>query len=97
MMAKYDDFWIYDTETGTKRPQTELLKAHLANNCPTYGASLIQADIRLTTPERHMLIDALAAKLQGLHSVGGTRADYVETAVRILELAKSLPDDGDAA
>lgn len=58
---------------------------------------LIQADIRLTALERYTLIGALCDKLKWLHDHGGTRADHVGLATRILEIARSLPYDGDAA
>ena len=62
-----------------------------------HQSELITADIRLTKLERYTLIGVLCDKLKWLHDHGGTRADHIAAATRILEIAKSIPDDGDAA
>lgn len=54
--------------------------------------------IELTTPEKYLLIERLAEKLKYLRGyVDGDRAEHIKVATRLLELAKSLPDDGDTA
>jgi hypothetical protein len=55
------------------------------------------SDIKLTTPEKYALIGALCDKLKWLYGYGGNRAEHMETAGRLLELAESLPDDSDGA
>lgn len=54
-------------------------------------------EIRLSTPEKYALVDALCTKLRFLHGYGGTRADHVEVARRLVELCESLPGDSDGA
>ena len=58
---------------------------------------LIRQDITLTKLERYTLIGVLCDKLKWLHDHGGTRVDHIAAAMRILEIAKSIPDDGDSA
>lgn len=49
----------------------------------------------IDTQEKITLIGALCDRLKWTYT--GTRADRVQIAFRIVELCKSLPDDGDGA
>lgn len=54
-------------------------------------------DIVLNTSEKYTLIGAMSDKLRWLYSVGGTRADHLQVAKRLVEICESLPDDFDGA
>jgi hypothetical protein len=62
-----------------------------------YDRRNVGREVTLTTPEKYTLISALCDKLKWERGYGATRADMLQTAVRITELVESLPDDGDAA
>ena len=54
--------------------------------------------IELTTPEKYLLIERLANRLQYMRGYrDGDRAEFLKITTRLLELAKSLPDDSDGA
>lgn len=57
----------------------------------------VAAMLELSTPEKVALIGSLSDKLKWLHGYGGGRAEHVQTALRLVEICKLLPEGGDAA
>ncbi len=55
------------------------------------------SNIVLSTSETVALIGALCDKLRWTYSSGGTRAEHVQTALRLVELSKTLPEAEDTA
>lgn len=51
----------------------------------------------LTTPETVALIASLCNQLRWAYGYGRTRADHIQLALRLVELSKTLPDNGDGA
>ncbi len=51
----------------------------------------------LSTNEKVALIGALCDQLRWCYGHGGSRADHIALAERLVEIAQTLPNDGDAA
>lgn len=72
------------------------------NYFPTLPTQLPRAqqaghELTLNTLEKYALLGALCDKLKWGHDHGYTRADHLGIALRLVDIVRSLPEDGDAA